>query len=130
MAAGYTLTSEGFPNGTTVYANLVNGRAEPVSAVVSNGSAFFTGLREFENYTAHATVAGQNVQVPFSTSGEAGGGSVLLWDAGEANYMPAASRADTSQPREFIGPTDPNSIDGITLAFGDRWTPTEEPTES
>lgn len=57
-----------------------------------------------------------------------GNARVLLWDAGTSDYLPASYRTDTSQPREFVGPTDPSTLDSITgPVFGDRWTPTAAP---
>lgn len=57
-----------------------------------------------------------------------GNARVLLWDAGASNYTPASYRTDTSQPREFVGPVDPDTIGSIAgPVFGDRWTPTEVP---
>jgi hypothetical protein len=63
-------------------------------------------------------------------TGPAGASSndrVLIWDTVTSNYIPSNWRSDTSQPREFVGPTDPSTINGITLVFGDRWTPTAAP---
>lgn len=62
------------------------------------------------------------VAVPSSQgSAQGGSGSTLAWDADTGTYT-------TSQPvREFVGPVDPSTLDGITPVFGDRWTPTEEP---
>lgn len=31
--------------------------------------------------------------------------------------------ADTSRPREFVGPVDPSTISGVVLAPYDRWVP-------
>jgi hypothetical protein len=55
----------------------------------------------------------------------AGNGRVLLWDTVTAAYKPTAWLADTSRPREFVGPTDPETILAVSgPVFGDRWTPT------
>lgn len=74
MAASYTLTSSRFPNGTTVYANPVSGpSADTASGVVSGGQVTLTGLRELEDYIAHANVDGAHVEARFrSGGGEAG----------------------------------------------------------
>jgi hypothetical protein len=51
---------------------------------------------------------------------------ILVWDADAETYEPSAWWDDTTQPREFVGPTDPAVIGAITgPVFGDRWTPTE-----
>lgn len=135
MAAAYSLTSSLFPNGTTVYANAVGEDDAPVSAVVTGGTATFTGLRELHEYVAHATIGTPDidgagitrVQTSFKTSGGSSASRVLLYDEAAETYLPAEYQTDTSQPREFVGPVDPDTIEGITLAYGDRWTPTEEP---
>jgi hypothetical protein len=56
-----------------------------------------------------------------------GNARVVLWDAAAHAYIPSVFLTDTSLPREFIGPTDPSTIPGLTLAEGDRWTPTAGP---
>jgi hypothetical protein len=128
MASAYTLTSSRFPNGTTVYANPVNSPpTSPVSAVVVNGSATFSGLRELEQYVAHATIGSPDVdgagvrfeQVTFTTDGGAASDSVkgvVVWDG--TGSLPARPTATSV---EWITPTDPaaNALDG------DTWTPTE-----
>lgn len=69
------------------------------------------------NYTDTMTAGG---------GGEGGNARVLLWDTNTSDYIPAPYRTDTSLPREFVGPTDPNTLNSITgPVFGDRWTPTE-----
>lgn len=74
MASSYTLASSRFPDGTTVYANPVRNRGvAPVSAVVASGSATFTGLLEFEDYIAHATVGGAYTEARFRTDGGSAG---------------------------------------------------------
>lgn len=68
--------------------------------------------------------------VPGSGGGGGGGSGnarVLLWNSSTSAYEPTEWLDDTSEPREFRGPNDPSSIGSITLAFGDVWTPTEEP---
>lgn len=44
---------------------------------------------------------------------------VLTWDG--STYVPAGYRADTSVPREFRGPTDPTTVDGVVMADYDAW---------
>jgi hypothetical protein len=121
MASTFTLTSSRFPNGTTVYANPAGPvSAPPVAALVEDGSAVLTGLREFTDYVAHATVDGQYAQVTFTTDGGAASDSVkgvIVWDG--TGSLPARPTATSV---EWITPTDPaaNALDG------DTWTPTEE----
>lgn len=106
MAASYTLESDKFPNGTTVYANAVGTQDPPVSAVVSNGQAVFQGLREFHDYQAHARIgepdadgAGSTyVAVTFTTSA---GGSVTAMVEGEDGYQ------EQTAGRPWFGWTDP-----------------------
>ena len=113
MAASYTLESDKFPNGTTVYANAVGTQDPPVSAVVSNGQAVFQGLREFHDYQAHARIgvpdvdgAGSTyVAVTFTTgAGAGGGGGVTAMVEGPDGYVeqPAA--------RPWIGWSDPTEL--------------------
>jgi len=66
--------------------------------------------------------------VPGSGSEPIGNARVLTWNEAEGTYEPAAFLSDTSRPREFVGPTDPFSLSEVSgPAYGDRWTPTEEP---
>jgi hypothetical protein len=122
MSASYTLITSRFPDGTAVYANANDYDDQAVSAVMAGGTATFDGLREYEDYTVHGTVSGQVLSVTFTTDGgpNAQGGSVLAWDADAEVYILAPGA------REFVGPVDPSTIEGITMAPGDRWTPTEE----
>lgn len=138
MAAGYSLTSSLFPNGTTVYANAVGEDDEPVSAVVTDGTATFADLREMHDYVAHATIGTPDIdgagvtrrQVTFRTGGGSSVARVLLYDLTAEAYLPEEYQADTSQPREFVGPIDPSTLDEIAgPVYGDRWTPTVEPVE-
>jgi len=46
----------------------------------------------------------------------------LTWDG--ATYQPAALRAVTIRPKVFIGPTDPATVTGVTLAPYDTWNNT------
>lgn len=77
MAATYALISDRIPNGATVYANAVGEDDEPVQSVMTDGAAFFEGLREYADYVAHATIGTADVdgagttkvQVTFATGG-------------------------------------------------------------
>lgn len=69
MATSFTLTSGRFPESTVVFANAVGARDVPVQATVTGGSAVFSGLREFHDYIAHATVDGQYRAEIFTTDG-------------------------------------------------------------
>jgi hypothetical protein len=60
-------------------------------------------------------------------TGGGGFGRVLVWNANTGAYEPAEFAADTSQPKELVGPVNPTTLDAVVLAFGDRWTPTAEP---
>jgi len=66
--------------------------------------------------------------VPGSGSEPIGNARVLTWNEDAGTYEPSAFLTDTSRPREFVGPTDPFSLSEVSgPAYGDRWTPTEEP---
>ena len=52
----------------------------------------------------------------------AGSGGVLIWD-GVDDYIPSSLKAGTS-PKEFRGPTDPETIDGVVLNEYDVWVDT------
>jgi hypothetical protein len=130
MAASYTLISSRFPNGTVVHVNPTRGSGdEPVSATMASGSATFDGLREFENYLAHATVNGQNVEVGFRTDGNSGTSVAsvegLLYDEDLASYPP---RDPDAVMAIFQGPEAPliggsGAVEGV-----DMWVPTIEDT--
>lgn len=61
-----------------------------------------------------------------SAQSGSGNGRVLKWDADAEAYDHSAWHQDTTEPREFVGPTNPATIGTITgPVFGDRWTPTE-----
>lgn len=64
----------------------------------------------------------RDLEARLSDYSDVSGGGVLVWDADEGAYVVSAS------VREFRGPVDPSTIPGITLAYGDVWTPTAEPT--
>lgn len=104
-----------------------------VSATVNDGS-----ISANTNTTLLGTqffVSGGRSNVDVIGGTATGGGTsdgnsrVLLWDNAAENYIPASYRSDTTFPREFRGPTNPDDVVGITLTFGDTWTPTDEPTE-
>lgn len=106
MASSYTLVSARFPNGTTVYANpLEPPFGTPLSGVVAGGMVTFDGLRELEDYEAHAEVSGVLVQERFRTSGQSSG-STLVEDA--VTGWPA--RGEGGDPRLWIGWTDPTVL--------------------
>lgn len=44
-------------------------------------------------------------------------GNMLFWTG--STYEPAPLRSDTSKPRLFVGPTDPETVDGVVLAASD-----------
>lgn len=63
--------------------------------------------------------------IPGQASSVTGTDVVMVWNAQEGNYDPAEARGDTSQPRVFIGPTDPSSIGSIAgPSIGDSWVQT------
>jgi hypothetical protein len=94
---------------------------------VADGSAVFQGLREYTEYVAHATIgtpdadgAGARYAQASFTTGASNASNTLIWDGSE--YVPESAR-------QFIGPVDPSTVEGLTFDFGDQWTPTEEPVE-
>lgn len=95
---------------TNGVASLVNGRV-PISQIASgtpDGSKFIR-----DDGTLQAV----------SNSG--GGGSqaaVLIWNG--SDYTPTNLKANTAVPREFRGPTDPTTVNGVTLANYDTWVAT------
>lgn len=46
-------------------------------------------------------------------------GVVLIWDD-VSDYIPAALKASTN-PKEFRGPTDPDTVSGVVLSPYDTW---------
>jgi hypothetical protein len=109
--------------GKQIYGPKTNGTwGAGVSLVGPQGPAGATGPT--------GPTGSQGPQGPTGAQGAAGTSSndrVMLWDAATSNYLPAIWRTDTTNPREFVGPTDPSTIGSITLTFGDRWTPTAAP---
>lgn len=59
-----------------------------------------------------------------SLAAQGGSGAELTWDADLATYVPTSLHADTSLRREFFGPTDPSSVDGVVMGQYDTWTVT------
>jgi hypothetical protein len=156
--ASRTIGGQRWPEGTTVGAYLASGWTEAArrpagsilaSDVVSGGNVTFTDLDEDVRYVAWALSVGitflissasQNLPAQTRTdrerikaledgaAGGVGNARVLTWDTGLEAYEPVEWLQDVSVPREFVGPVDPTTVGTITLAYGDRWTPTEEPT--
>lgn len=48
---------------------------------------------------------------------------VLRWD-GVSDYTPTAAKAISDRPKEFRGPTDPNTVSGVVLNTYDVWMST------
>jgi Ca2+-binding RTX toxin-like protein len=98
------------------------------STVAADSTTTFTDLQTSARYAAGETVTGPFVYYStFNTSTAAatgGGARVLAWDAGTETYDHPEWWPDTDERREFIGPTNPATVDGITLALYDVWTVT------
>lgn len=148
MATTYSLTSSRFPNGTTVYANAVGLNDPPVSALVVLGTAEFTGLRELQEYVAHATIGTPDVdgngvtheQVTFFTDGGFAGEveppttlvGFCQWDDAEEEWTfdgePITERPDFAGKLMWFGggaSADPTP-DGLGYTdAGDVWFPSE-----
>lgn len=108
------------------------GNGAPSNSLGKDTDVYFdkTGKQLYGPKTSGSWGAGTSLVGPQGPAGAAGASSndrVMLWDSTTSNYLPAIWRTDTTNPREFIGPTDPSTIGSITLAFGDRWTPTAAP---
>lgn len=48
---------------------------------------------------------------------------VLTWD-GVSDYSPSAAKNISDRPKEFRGPTDPNTVSGVVLNTYDVWVST------
>jgi len=95
MALGYTRTQASWADGA--------GGNTPVDAV------------DLENYDRQHLID-NNTRIS------------LFWNGSTyalPKYTPtgAAPLADTSRPREFVGPVDPSTITGVVLAPYDTWVP-------
>lgn len=102
---------------------------QPVSASVKDGTIASGANVTLLGSQFMVSAGRSSIDIVSSATAQSSANSrVLLWDAGAGDYVPAAYRADTSQPREFIGPVDPSTLDSVTgPVFGDEWTPSEEP---
>jgi hypothetical protein len=151
--ATFTINTAPWPSGTIVpvytgrawvdTARAPSGPQVTTGTVAPGGSVTFTGLAEQGRYAAYALGTGvrfgtgptgpqQPVAIPDrerlkTLEDNAGNARVLLWNAGQGTYTPTAYLSQTGSPREFIGPTDPATIAGVTLADGERWTRTPAP---
>jgi hypothetical protein len=114
--------ADGKPAGTHVEYMLVTAGQSGTSWTVTRGQ---------EGTSAVAHAAGSLVTHVLTAAGllaavqqNAGFGRTVVWDV-DANAYPPRWLNDTSQPREFVGPVDPETIGTITgPVLGDRWTPT------
>jgi hypothetical protein len=135
--ASFTLgPDQRFPPGTILHVYPAGPGSRPVgpavasATVAADSTTTVTDLDEEARYVAGTSPAGPFTT--FITPTPATGTSnsrVLLWNTATQLYEPTSWRLDTTQPREFVGPTDPESDASVNgPVFGDRWTPTQEPT--
>lgn len=133
MASTYTLTSARFPNGTTVYANPADDTSDESSvAVMTDGEATFTGLRELQEYVAHATIGTPDadgggttfVQVSFTTDGGTGGSGVLYVPT-DADLPATATLGQVVLVLEDSTNLDEDDNPQATLRYGNgtQWVP-------